>query len=78
MAPAIDNNCLTPEYKLAANTVPGLQPNWQIPANLNFGHHDYARRLSSRLLMLLMLKVAAFTKSLSVPRQPPERFVFWR
>jgi len=20
---------------------PGLQPNWQLPANLNFGHHDY-------------------------------------
>jgi hypothetical protein len=92
MAGAIDNNCLTGEYNLAAQKIdeisilssteddvlalafplgnplqgiidcghpyyhaalgregpaqpyppaPGLQPNWQIPANFEYGHHDY-------------------------------------
>jgi Alpha/beta hydrolase of unknown function (DUF900) len=92
MAGAIDNNCLTGEYNLAAEkidqisilasaqddvlalafplgnllqgiidcghpyyhaalgregpaqpypSVPALQPNWQIPGNLDYGHHDY-------------------------------------
>jgi hypothetical protein len=92
MAGAIDNNCLTGEYNLAAEKIdqisilastqddvlalafplgnplqgiidcghpyyhaalgregpaqpfppaPGLQPNWQIPANFDYGHHDY-------------------------------------
>jgi len=89
MAGAIDNDCLTGEYNLAAEKIdqisilastqddvlalafplgnllqgiidsghpyyhaalgregpaqpaPGLQPNWQIPTNLDYGHHDY-------------------------------------
>src|SRR6266851_1394087 len=63
--------CQTASYPRVRRAFTGKAPcsalsSWRLTTS-GSALANQARRLSSRLLMLLMLKVATFTKSLSVP-----------